>query len=42
MDPVIVIVFIIYMLFVMLLGFYAGKFNKSIEGYFLADRKVGA
>lgn len=35
-------VFIAYMIVVLIVGFYAAKFSKNVEGYFIADRGLGA
>jgi len=35
-------VFVAYMIVVLLVGFYAAKFTKNVEGYFIADRGLGA
>ncbi len=41
MDPVIAIVFIIYLVVVMGMGIYAARFDKSSSDFLLADRKMG-
>jgi len=36
------VVFCIWMLLVLYLGFYASRFTRSTEGFFLGDRKMGS
>jgi len=37
-----IITFFAYMVFVLGIGIYAGKFTRSMESFFLAERKMGA
>jgi sodium/proline symporter len=36
-----VVAFVAYMVFVLAIGIYAGKFTRSMESFFLGDRKMG-
>jgi Na+/proline symporter len=36
-----VLAFTLYMLFVLAVGLYAGKYAKGLEGFYLGDRKIG-
>ncbi len=42
MDPVILTVFIVYMLVVVGVGIYAARRTAGVEGFFLADRSLGS
>ncbi len=41
-ETLLLVVFCLWMLVVLVVGFYASKFAKSTEGFFLGDRKMGS